>query len=240
LPLTGTSVFPLPFEIGSIGFAFQALCLYAMILACYLVVNSLAWWLLCNQCIKLDRDALHDIRLSAVSAGIFAVAMATTIQLYWHGLTRIYGQPSTHGWWYIGASYLIVLILQDGYFYVAHRLFHWPRLYRLTHQGHHRSRQPTPWTSFAFDPIEAMTHAIFLVGITCLIPLHLGTIFAILTTMTIWAVVNHIGLDHAPLRFLHQRLGPWMIGPAHHSVHHERQDKHFGLYFTFWDRVMGS
>lgn len=211
-----------------------------MILIRYVIVTSLAWWFLRHRSIQLNRDALHDIHLSVLSSIIFAIAMAASIQLYTHGLTRIYDQPSTHGWWYIGVSYLIVLILQDSYFYATHRLFHWPRFYRLTHQGHHRSRPPTPWTSFAFDPMEAMAHALFLVGVVCLLPLHLGTILAVLTTMTIWAVVNHLGLEQPPLHFPHHWLGHWMIGPAHHSVHHKHQDKHFGLYFTFWDRVMGT
>ena len=26
----------------------------------------------------------------------------------------------------------------------------------------------------------------------------------------------------------------------HHSLHHSRLSVHFGLYFTFWDRVCGT
>jgi sterol desaturase/sphingolipid hydroxylase (fatty acid hydroxylase superfamily) len=80
----------------------------------------------------------------------------------------------------------------------------------------------------------------FLVGVVWLVPLHLGTILAVLTTMTIWAVVNHLGLEQLPVRFPHHWLGRWIIGPAHHSVHHDHQNKHFGLYFTFWDWVFGT
>jgi sterol desaturase/sphingolipid hydroxylase (fatty acid hydroxylase superfamily) len=88
--------------------------------------------------------------------------------------------------------------------------------------------------------MESLTHALFLVGVVWLIPLHLGTILAVLTTMTIWAVVNHLGLEQLPVRFPHHWLGRWIIGPAHHSVHHDHQNKHFGLYFTFWDRLLGT
>jgi sterol desaturase/sphingolipid hydroxylase (fatty acid hydroxylase superfamily) len=58
--------------------------------------------------------------------------------------------------------------------------------------------------------------------------------------MTVWAVVNHLGLDRLPLRFPHHWLGRWFIGPAHHSLHHRRHGVHFGLYFTFWDQICGS
>ena len=82
----------------------------------YLAVASLAACLIRNHSIQLDQDAIHDLRLSFVSAIIFAVALATAIQLHSLGLTRIYDQPETYDWWYIGASYLIALFLQDSYF----------------------------------------------------------------------------------------------------------------------------
>ena len=219
---------------------FYTLCLFVIILARYLVVAGCVWWVVCGRSIHLDRDALHDVRLSVVSTGIFAMAMAAAIELHWLGCTRIYGQLSADGWWYIGVSYVLVLVLQDSFFYATHRFFHRPHFYRWTHQGHHQSRRPSPWTSFAFDPIESLAHAMFLVAVVCLIPLHLGTILAVLTTMTIWAVVNHLGLEQLPVRFPHHWFGRWIIGPAHHSVHHVHQDQHFGLYFTFWDRVLGT
>ena len=238
--LAGSTVLPLLFEVGCNSFAKHTLCLFAIIMLRYLAVASLAVLLIRNHSIRLDQDAIHDLRLSLVSAIIFAVALATAIQLHSLGLTRIYDQPETYGWWYIGASYWIALVLQDSYFYATHRLFHLPQFYRWTHKGHHRARQPSPWTSFAFDPIESIAHATFFVVIICLLPLHLGTILAVLTTMTAWAVVNHLGLEQLPAHFPHHWLGHWIIGPAHHSVHHEHQDKHFGLYFTFWDRVIGT
>jgi sterol desaturase/sphingolipid hydroxylase (fatty acid hydroxylase superfamily) len=58
--------------------------------------------------------------------------------------------------------------------------------------------------------------------------------------MTVWAIVNHLDLACLPRRFPHHLLGRWVIGPAHHSLHHRRPSLHFGLYFTFWDRVCGT
>lgn len=82
--------------------------------------------------------------------------------------------------------------------------------------------------------------ALFLVAVVFLVPLHLITLLALLTTMTIWAVVNHLGTDHLPLSFPHHWLGRWFIGPAHHSLHHQQPQRHFGLYFTFWDWLLGT
>jgi sterol desaturase/sphingolipid hydroxylase (fatty acid hydroxylase superfamily) len=182
----------------------------------------------------------HDIMLSVLSAAVFALAAAFILSGYSWGITRLYSQAQQYGLWYLGISYVVVLILQDTYFYFTHRLFHHPALFRWLHQGHHRSRYPTPWTSFAFDALEAIVQSLFLIGVVFIIPLHFITLIAVLTTMTVWAVLNHLGIDRLPAAFPHHWLGRWFIGPAHHSVHHRKYTMHYGLYFTFWDRLLGT
>jgi Delta7-sterol 5-desaturase len=179
----------------------------------------------------------RDIQLSALSAGVFALAAAFVMSGYGWGITRLYSHSQQYGLWYLGVSYAAVLVLQDAYFYCTHRLFHHPWFFSWLHQGHHRSRHPTPWTSFAFDPVEAIVQSLFLIGIIFVIPLHFITLIAVLTTMTVWSVLNHLGIDRLPASFPHHWLGKWVIGPAHHSIHHLNYTVHYGLYFTFWDKV---
>ncbi len=182
----------------------------------------------------------QDITLSILSAGVFALAAAFIMSGYGWGITRLYSHPQAYGLWYLGVSYGVVLVLQDTYFYFTHRLFHHPLLFPWLHRGHHRSHHPTPWTSFAFDPLEAIVQSLFLVGIVFVIPLHFITLIAVLTTMTIWAVVNHLGIDRLPASFPHHWLGRWFIGPAHHAIHHRKYTVHYGLYFTFWDKLLNT
>lgn len=194
-----------------------------------------------HQLRPVDRRSIyHDIKLSILSAGVFALAAALIVTGYDWGITRLYSQAEQYSFWYLGVSYVIVLILQDTYFYFTHRLFHHPRLFRWFHQGHHRSRRPTPWTSFAFDPLEGIVQSLFLVVIVLIIPLHFVTLIAVLTTMTVWAVINHLGCDRLPLAFPHHCLSRLLIGPGHHSVHHLKYTVHYGLYFTFWDQLLGT
>lgn len=186
------------------------------------------------------RSIQRDIQLSVLSAAVFALAAAFIVSAYSRGITRLYSHPQQYELWYLGVSYVAVLVLQDAYFYFAHRLFHHPVLFPWLHQGHHRSRYPTPWTSFAFDPLEAVVQSLFLVGIIFVLPLHFFTLVAVLTTMTVWAALNHLGIDRLPASFPHHWLGRWFIGPAHHSVHHLKYTTHYGLYFTFWDTLLGT
>ncbi len=234
------------------SFGFYSLAFLGIILLGYFVVAGGTYLFLYSPwsqaSTQLDRQVENlnlqsiqqDIILSALSAGVFALVAAFILSGYSWGITRLYSDPQAYGLWYLGVSYGTVLLLQDAYFYFTHRLFHYPILFPYLHRSHHRSRPPTPWTSFAFDPLEAIFQSIFLMGVVFLIPLHFITLIAILTTMTIWAVLNHIGLDHLPAAFPHHWLGKWFIGPAHHAIHHRKYKAHYGLYFTFWDKLLGT
>lgn len=234
------------------SFGFYGIALFGIILGRYFLVAGGAY--LCfysplnQKFIHPDRQhsspchrsIQHDITLSVLSAGVFALAAALIVSGYSEGMTRLYSDVQQYGLWYLGVSYGTVLILQDTYFYFTHRLFHHPALFPWVHQGHHRSRYPTPWTSFAFDPLEAIVQSLFLVAIVWIIPLHFITLIAVLSTMTVWAVLSHLGVDRLPLSFPHHWLGRWFIGPAHHSIHHRKYTVHYGLYFTFWDKFFGT
>jgi sterol desaturase/sphingolipid hydroxylase (fatty acid hydroxylase superfamily) len=233
-------------------FLFYGIAFFGIILLRYFLVAGGTYWFFYSPFSQsfVNPDLPHptpswlsiqrDIKLSLLSAGIFALAGGGILSAYHGGMTRLYSQSNLYGYWYLGISYITVLILQDTYFYFTHRLFHHPFLFRWLHQGHHRSHYPTPWTSFAFDPPEAIIQSLFLVCIVFIIPLHFITLIAVLTTMTIWAVLNHLGIDRLPLCFPHHWLGKWFIGPAHHSIHHIKYTVHYGLYFTFWDKLLGT
>ncbi|NJM76461.1 MAG: sterol desaturase family protein [Acaryochloridaceae cyanobacterium RU_4_10] len=182
----------------------------------------------------------RDIKLSILSAIVFAVGSALIMSAYDLGKTRLYGNIYEYGLWYLGVSYVAILLLQDAYFYFTHRLLHHRYVFRWLHQGHHRSLQTTPWTSFAFDLPEAIVQSLFLMGIVFILPIHFVTLIAVLVSMTIWATIDHLDIDLLPTSFPHHWFGKWFIGPAHHSIHHHKYSKHYGLYFTFWDKMLGT
>jgi Delta7-sterol 5-desaturase len=200
---------------------------------------STGWFAVLRK-VGIISTVMGDIKLSILSSVVFALSAAAIASSYDLGITRLYADIHQYPLWYLGVSYLVTIVLQDAYFYFVHRLFHHRWLFRRWHQGHHRSNPPTPWTSFAFDPPEAIAHSLFLVGIVFALPLHFITLIAVLSTMTVWAVVNHLDLDRLPVNFPHHWCGRWFTGPAHHAIHHHHYGLHYGLYFTFWDRQLGT
>jgi len=181
----------------------------------------------------------RDIELSVLSGVVFALCAALISKYYWQ-VTLLYSSLSEYGLWYLGVSYVAVLIFQDMYFYFMHRMFHHPWFFRWLHRGHHYSGDPTPWTSFAFDPLEAILQASFFLIIIFIVPLHFITLLTILMTMTVWAVLNHLGFEVFPPSFPRHWLGRWFIGSTHHSIHHRKYTVHYGLYFTFWDKLLAT
>ena len=117
---------------------------------------------------------------------------------------------------------------------------HHRKLFKWTHEGHHRSVQPTPWASFSFDPIEAVSSAWLLPALALILPLHVGMALFVLMLMTINAVFNHAGWEVYPDKWVKGWWGRHIITASHHNLHHTRFKGNYGLYFRFWDKVCGT
>lgn len=181
-----------------------------------------------------------DIELSVLCAMIFAFCGAFIVSGYNLGYTLLYTSINKYGVWYLGVSFVTLLVLQDTYFYFMHRIFHHPLLFKRFHYGHHRSGEPTPWTSFAFDSIEGFIQAFFFVCIVFVLPLHYIPVLTALIVMTVWAVLNHLGFELGISSTPFNWLGRWFIGSKHHLAHHRKYTVNYGLYFTFWDKLLGT
>ena len=179
----------------------------------------------------------NEIKLSTISAFIYALPAAIVIEVWKAGGTVLYSGPiiSPSAWSYVAFSAFLYLFVQDTWFYWTHRLMHHKALYQLTHAGHHRSVQPTPWASFSFDPLEAMSSAWLLPVMALFVPLHVGVALALLMIMTINAVFNHAGWEVYPDKWVKGWFGKVFITAAHHNLHHTKFRGNYGLYFRFWD-----
>ena len=240
------------FKLTNHSFWFSWFIFFSIILARYFLIAGgayLLFYLVLGQSVAkqslrlkppISESIRRDIQLSILSAVVFAAFAALIISEWGLGITLLYTDFYKYGLWYLVASFVAVLILQDSYFYFIHRMFHHRLIFRWMHYGHHRSKEPTPWSSFAFDLPEAIIQALFFVGVIFIVPLHFITLLAILMTTTVWAVVTHLGFEVFPRSFKSQWLGKWFIGCMHHSIHHRKYMVHYGLYFTFWDKLLGT
>ncbi len=190
---------------------------------------------------KLRKGQLRkEIIWSVRSSAIFALVGTLTYWLWEQGYTEIYFDISRYGYWYLPLSLLLVLLLHETYYYWVHRWMHHPKVFRRVHKVHHDSLAPTPWTAFSFHPWESLLEALILPFILMIIPLHITVLGFYLLLMTLSSVVNHLNIEIFSESFRNSRLGSLLINATHHHHHHEEFNTNYGLYFTFWDRWMGT
>ena len=179
-----------------------------------------------------------EIFWSSISGLIFGATAVLIYYLYVNNYTAIYQDFEAFSFWYLPISAMLFLLLQDSYYYWAHRWMHLPKVYKYFHLVHHKSIHTSVFTSFSFHPLETIIQAIFFPLIVMLLPIHIYTFLGVLGLMTISATINHAGVEVYPSGKFGKWLKRWLIGASHHDKHHTKFNYNFGLYFTFWDRLM--
>jgi sterol desaturase/sphingolipid hydroxylase (fatty acid hydroxylase superfamily) len=240
LPLDATDVF-----------ALTAISLFLIMLLRYFSVAGLFYLLVWKRPLRwrerelnLDkpkRSAItREILWSTSATFIFAVPGAFMLEGWKLGWTRIYLEPTRYGLAYFVLGPLLYMALHDTYFYWTHRLLHQPWWFRHAHYTHHESRSPSPWASFSFHPLESVIEALFIPGLVFVLPIHVTGLVFVLTSMTIFGVINHLGYEIYPRFLVNRGVGRWFISATHHNWHHRRFNCNYALYFRLWDIWMGT
>ncbi len=134
-----------------------------------------------------------------------------------------------------------IILAHDAYFYWVHRAMHHPRLFKTFHRHHHRSITPTPFAAYSFALPEAVVMAIFVPIWQLFVATPGWVLFAFLNFQIIRNVMGHAGLELMPRWWLSTPLTSWLNSTTHHDLHHSGKfNNNYGLYFTFWDRLMGT
>ncbi len=185
---------------------------------------------------QMRREILTSIR----TAAIFAMVGTTIFALRKLGLIDVYLDPAERGWGYFAFSVALLIVLHDAWFYWTHRAIHHPTLFRRVHRTHHKSHHPTPWTAYSFDVSEAFINALYLPVALLLIPASPLAIFIFLSHMMFRNAIGHCGYEIFPSWRSGRPVFGWLTTVTHHDLHHAQAGWNFGLYFTWWDRVMGT
>lgn len=184
-------------------------------------------------------DMWREFRHSLKTVAVYATVALGTIALIQADYTRMYRAVEDYGLLYLLASVPLLLVLHDTYFYWAHRLMHHPVLFRHVHRVHHLSRTPTPWAAYAFALGEAVLMALFVPLAVLLLPVHPSALFTFLALMILRNAMGHSGVEFHPESWVDSPLDA-LTTVTHHDLHHQHLRGNYGLYFTWWDRLMGT
>jgi sterol desaturase/sphingolipid hydroxylase (fatty acid hydroxylase superfamily) len=134
----------------------------------------------------------------------------------------------------VALELLALLVWNDIHFYAIHRTLHYPTLLRAVHAAHHQSIVTTPWSTYAFHPVEAL-----LLGSVLLPPMLLWSFtplaLALLPILSLtYNVIGHSNFSALPRRWR------WLSNAQDHHLHHACHRGNYGFLFTFMDRLLGT
>ena len=89
---------------------------------------------------------------------------------------------------------LLMPMYHEVHFYLGHRLLHVPALYKRFHRAHHKSVNPSPWSSLSMHPVE---HLLYFSDslIHLILPSHPLLLLYNLQITGTGAVVGHVGFE---------------------------------------------
>jgi sterol desaturase/sphingolipid hydroxylase (fatty acid hydroxylase superfamily) len=201
-------------------------------------------WALRNRRIRDDRPPARQMAFEFLFS-IRSVAIFSTMGLMTNLMTRLglYPLSNLGAHWgpvWFWASLVLMILGHDAYYYWVHRWMHHPRLFRQFHRRHHRSHNPSPFTAYSFDIREAVMMMSFVV----LWPFVTPTPWAVVPLFVLHQIFRntllHCGFELMPARRDGRPLLDWMTTTTHHDLHHAHAGYNYGLYFTWWDRWMGT
>jgi Delta7-sterol 5-desaturase len=181
------------------------------------------------------REILQSVRSCIVYIGV-------TVALVW-GINMGYLEKVGPSFGLTNDLMLLaaMIIAHDAYFYWTHRAMHHPLVFKRIHLAHHRSVTPTPFAAYSFSVGEAAAMGFFVLIWQIFIPTPGLVLFPFLMFQITRNAMGHAGFELMPRWWLSTPLTNWLNTTTHHDLHHAGSFHHnYGLYFTFWDKLMGT
>ncbi len=182
----------------------------------------------------------NEIKGSMMTIGVISVIASLVLFTSFRESTLVYENVDDYSIWWIPVSVLLSLIIHDTYFYFMHRFSHHKKIYRFVHITHHKSTNPSPWTSYSFDFVEAVLENLILVILVMILPLHPIALLSFGLLSFIINIYGHLGYEIMPRWFRSSFLFKIINTSVYHNLHHKEFNGNYALYFRWWDRLLGT
>ncbi len=141
--------------------------------------------------------------------------------------------------WLFGAQFLLLVFLDDLWFYVVHRVIHESKwLYRHIHKKHHEAYAPVPIEYLYVHPLEWMAGGIGpAMAIGLIIGVGGGMSAWLLWFWGAWRIIHELDI-HSGIAARVTQLVPLFAGTEHHDLHHARPTMgNYASSMKLWDKV---
>lgn len=184
----------------------------------------------------IRREIFHSVASSFTMTFLIMLITHSSLQNY----TKIYKSIDDYSLCWLFGSIIIGLLIHDTYFYWMHRLLHYEKIFKYIHLVHHKSVNPSPFAAYSFHIIEAIAEGLIVPLLLFIIPLHPISAYTFIISSLIINVYGHLGYEIAPKWLRKSFLFEILNTSVHHNLHHHKFKGNYGLYFRFWDRMMGT
>lgn len=186
--------------------------------------------------IPSDRQIKTEIKYGLLTLFIFSLFGAMIYKLVQMEIFHLERELT----WVILPQVLILLGLHDAYFYLIHRVMHTKLLFKRAHYIHHLSTSPTPFTAFSFHPIEAFFEALIYPILLGLFSWNTAAFLIFAALSRILNITGHLGYDFFGKNHVSNPILKWINTTLYHDYHHSKNNVNFGLYFNWWDMLLGT
>ena len=133
------------------------------------------------------------------------------------------------------AWFVLIPLWASFHFYWVHRFLHWPPLYTLAHNLHHRNINIGPWTGLSMHPVE---HGLYFSSLLIHFVVPSDPIHVIFHAynLALNPAVSHCGFEKLVARGRSQMA----LGDFFHQLHHRYFECNYGTAEVPWDVVFGS
>ena len=200
----------------------------------YLIVNNKILYSIKLQTRPHKIENFYS-RVPLIIFNLFILVTVTGLGLYFFSdyIIREYRNFS----WTI-TEVMVVLLIDDVYFYFYHRLMHENKyIYRKIHKIHHRASTPFPSEYLYTHPLEWMIGMIGpFIGIALLGGISIYSFWLLLIIRNVHELDIHSGLKS---NFLIKYF-PLSGTNEHHDLHHSILDGNYASSFTFLDKLFNT
>ncbi len=184
-------------------------------------------------------DYRRDLMYSLITVAIFTVIAHLSFRTFKDFNLLFYDWEAKPMWYWV-LTVIPIFVIHDFYFYWAHRAMHHPSLFKSVHKTHHLSTNPSPWTAYAFHPIEAVIETLIIPILVFTVPTHPLVIVLFMIFQIIYNVYGHLGYELFPRGFHKTKIGKYINTSVAHNQHHKKFHGNYGLYTLVWDRMFGT
>lgn len=181
------------------------------------------------------RNQVHDNMFWSLTSGVTVWSLYEVLY-FWGAANGVIPTFTFSQHPIIFVFWLLVLpFVLSTHFYFAHRLLHWPPLFKVAHKLHHRNTHIGPWSGMSMHPIE---HVLYISSVLLhfVVPSHPVLVIMHLFTRSLAPALSHSGFEQILVG------DKKLIDSAdfHHQLHHRFYECNYGSPDTPWDRWFGS